>query len=178
MRVKQLHRLFSIMVTLTITMLTIQSCSTIKALCGGYDYSYSTAFCYKGQWSQWERLRYDQNEIESITASNNDIIGIKLRDYGGNVYFEFVINNYKRGQASYTGTVSYYVNDFYPTAEELAKYKVFIKPDYRTDRTPSVKRTAKATIKVVNKGKKPATFNLWFDNIGVGIDTQNVYWTN
>lgn len=171
--------------SLLIIALTISSCSTLHALTVGYADHFSTCFCYKSQWSNWEKhyfptssysRQYDDFRISSSTASNGDIIGLSLSDSGGNVYYSFRINNYTPGQKQFTGTVEYYVNDNYPTAEALAKANHFVRPNYRTDQTPSVKRTARATIKIVNDEKKPQVFNIWYDNIGVGFSVRNVYW--
>lgn len=118
---------------------------------------------------------YDNN-ISCSRSLENHIIGLSMKDSGGNVYWSFIITNYEKGRKNCTGIVEYYVNDTYPTAEDLAKANVFVKPDYRTDKTPSVKRTAKASINIVNEEKKPAVFNVWYDNIGVGISVRDVLW--
>lgn len=166
------------------TLLSITSCSIIKGLAGGYADHFSTCFYYKGQWSSWENhyfpssymREYDDWKIYALRSSENHIIGLDLRDSGGNTYFSFRITDYVKGKKDCNGTVEYYVNDAYPTAEALAKSNFFVKPDYRTDITPSVKRTARARIKIVNDGSKPEVFNLWYDNIGVGISVRDVHW--
>ena len=166
-----------ILLSLILTTLVISSCSTLHALTVGYADHFSTCFCYKGQWSSWDKHYFpDYMRISSSTYSNGDIIGLSLSDSGGNVYYKFRINNYTPGQKEFTGTVEYYVNDSFPTAEALAKANYFVRPNYRTDQTPSVKRTARATIKIVNDEKKPQVFNIWYDNIGVGFSVRNVYW--
>ena len=150
-----------------------------------YADHYSTAFCYKGQWASWENHYFpsssyskeSDNWKSSCTySSEKDIIGLTLKDSGGNTYYSFKITNYSRGKGTYTGTVEYYVNDTKPTAEAVARANTFLRPNLRYDTTPSVKRTARATIKIVNDEKKPAVFNLWYDNIGVGFSVRNVYW--
>jgi hypothetical protein len=153
------------------------SCSVVKASFGGYSDYFSTSFCYKGQWSSWEAHYIPDYHVHSAKANNGDIIGLRLSDSGGNTYFSFLITDYERGKKVCEGTVTYYVNDTYPNAEALAKANTFVIPNYRRDETPSVKRTATATIKIVNNGRKPATFNIWYDDIGVGFDVQNVYWS-
>ncbi len=164
------------MVAIIILALQVTSCSLFHATFVGYSDCYRTRFCYKGQWSDWfeHYLRY--SKISSHTASNGDIIGVSLEDDGGNVYFKFIITDYEPGKKSCVGVVEYYVNDSYPTAEALARANKFVKPDYRYDTTPSVKRTTKATIEIVNNGSKPDTFNIWYDHIGIGISVANIYW--
>ena len=173
-----------LLISLAIISFAVSSCSSLKGAFGGYADGFSTCFCYKGQWSTWEKhyfpssyLReYNDWQISCTYGPGKHIIGLQLKSSGGNEYFSFLISDYQSGKKDCTGTVEYYVNDTYPTAEALARANHFVKPNYRTDITPSVKRTAKARIKIVNNGSKPATFNLWFDNIGIGIDVQNVYW--
>ena len=173
-----------ILTALILTSLSITSCSMMKGLAGGYADHFSTCFCYKGQWSSWENhyfpssymREYDDWRISCSYSPEKDIIGLSLSDSGGNTYWSFRITNYSKGKKDCIGTVEYYVNDSYPTAEALAKANYFVKPNYRVDQTPSVKRTARATFKIVNKESKPAVFNLWYDNIGVGISVRDVYW--
>lgn len=170
---------------LVLMMIATASCSLIKGTFGGYTDHFSTAFCYRGQWSPWQehyfpRYSFDKSiddmRIECSNSPNGHIIGLKLSDRGGNAYFEFKITDYVKGKKSCTGTIEYYVNDKYPTAEAFAKDNEFVRPNHRTDITPSVKRTTKAAINIVNGERSPAVFNVWFDNIGVGFDVRNVYW--
>lgn len=164
------------LISLAITAFSISSCSILHALTVGYANYYSTAFCYKGQWSQWDTNYLEYGNVQRHSASNGDIIGLNLLDRSGNVYYRFMITDYVRGQKEYTGYVEYYVNDHRPTAEDIARLNNFVIPDYRTDKTPSVKRTAKARIVVVNDGRRPEVFNLWYDNIGVAISVRNIHW--
>lgn len=164
------------MVSIIILALLVTSCSLFHSFFVGYSDYYSTCFCYKGQWSAWQENYFSYAKISSHTAPNGDIIGVNLEDNGGNVYFKFIITDYEPGKKSCVGIVEYYVNDTYPTAEDIARAKQFVKPDYRYDTTPSVKRTTKATIKIVNNRRKPDTFNIWYDHIGVGISVANICW--
>lgn len=174
-------RVFSMIISSIVIIGSVSSCGILRT----YADHYSTSFCYKGQWSSWENhyfptssyMRdYDDWRIYSIESPEKDIIGLRLEDRGGNTYYGFKITNYTRGKGTYEGIVEYYVNDTYPTAEALARANTFIIPNFRTDETPSVKRKARATIKIINEEKKPAVFNIWYDNIGVGFDVRNVYW--
>ena len=171
-----------IILLLFLTAAAISSCSVIKGVLGGYSDHFSTAFCYRSLWSPWQQHRfyssgttYDQMRINSSNSKEGHIIGLSLCDSMDNTFFKFIITDYVKGKKYCTGTVEYYVNDKFPTAEDLAKSNVFVIPNYR-DITPSVKRTTNAKINIVNEGRTPSVFNIWFDNIGVGIDVRNIYW--
>lgn len=142
------------------------------------------AFCYKGEWSSWMNAYCE-------VAAYTDGSGVVLKTSGGREYFTLQIDNFvppskdvvKRSKKNnqwfeYTGTVTYYVSDTYPTALELAKQNVLLKPNPRTDITPVVKRTARATIRVAPFKKAPACYNVWFDDIGIGIDIQGFSFGN
>lgn len=168
----------SLCLSLVLTLLNVTSCSTIKGTFGYYTDHYSTAFCYKGQWSNWEQWYFSLSStpnIYEITSEEKHIIGLALKDSGDNQFFSFKITNYTPGKKDFIGTVSYYVNDQYPDAEKLARYNHFVIPNHRTDTTPSVERTAEAKIKIINDGA-PAVFNIWFDDIGIAFDVRRVYW--
>ena len=71
--------------SLVLTLLNLTSCSTIKGAFGYYTDHYSTAFCYKGQWSDWQRWTFGYHstpKIYSITSDENHIIGLRLLDSG------------------------------------------------------------------------------------------------
>lgn len=141
---------------------------------------WSEAFLYKGDWSSWQKT---YGEISHYV----DDSGIILKTPGGQTYFSFQITNYtpptkaqikehlKSGEwYEYRGYVEYSVNDAYPTAEELAKASRFVIPNPRTDKTPTVQRRTSCTIKIAPYKKLPACYNVYFDNIGVGIDIQGM----
>lgn len=129
------------------------------------------------QWSRWEKHYLSYNNIScEYFPSTKDIVSLTLNDGAGNSYFSFTITNYQRGMKHCEGIVEYYTNRTYPNAEAIAKSNHFVIPNYRTDVEPARKKTARAKINIVNKGRKPETFNIWFDNIGIAIDVQNIYW--
>lgn len=171
--IKGIKNIALVLMSLSIITFSISSCGTAKKMVyknDGYDNYYATSFCYRGQWSTWKKWPFSYNKMVIYLYSNGDAIGLALKDNGGNIYYRFMIDNYSPKGKEFTGTVEYYVNDNYPTAEALAKANHFVVPDYRTDKTPSVKREAKATIKIVNNEEQPAVFNIWYDNIGVAFD--------
>lgn len=155
----------------------------------------SIAFAYKGDWSSWMPIcgsgldwnssRWGGDEL-SISRYTN-MSGIILKSAGGREIFSFQITNFrlpdkkerkaheKSGQwFSFYGTVDYYVNDEYPTAEALAKGNCLVIPNPRTDKTPSVKRHTVCEIRIAPFKKDPQVWNLFFDGIGIGISTQGL----
>lgn len=96
----------------------------------------------------------------------------------------------------YSGNVEYYVCDVYPTIKDC--FKQFGRPLFKSDLETTeyneklsvlratrirqqgsfvvkglTKRTADATIKIApysHKTLKPRVYNIWFDNVGFGID--------
>ena len=137
-------------------------------------------YCYKGEWSSWE-------SFDTYISRNNDGSMYELKTPGGRTFFAFYMNNFlpptrreiiARQESDtwyvYNGSVEYYVNDRYPTAETLAKACTLVQPNPRKDVTPNVQRTCSATIKVQPYKKTPEVFNIWFDNIGIGVDISNI----
>lgn len=104
----------------------------------------------------------------------------------------------------YTGTVEYYVCDVYPTIKDC--FKQFGRPLMKSDLESSeyssklsvlratrirqqgnfvtkglTKRTAKAKIRIAPysyKSLKPMVYNIWFENVGFGIDLNRSYFEN
>lgn len=77
----------------------------------------------------------------------------------------------------YSGTVEYYVTENYPTIAAILK--AFDFPYFNCNSgspgNPCVKRTANAIIKIAPYKKRPQCYNIYFDDIGVGIDMENSY---
>lgn len=164
-------------------LLLIFSFSSCSWLFWGNSYTtyknyYEVCFNYRNSWSSWEG-GYDGIYAHHI---GKNITGLQLQTRGKIIYFDFNINNYKEPTKKeikkhlkngewyeYKGVVSYYVSDSYPTASQLAKYSRFVRPDPRTDKTPTVMRTTEAIIKIQPYKKHPTCFNVYFDDIGVGI---------
>lgn len=155
----------------------------------------SIAFSYKGDWCSWMPIggsgldwnssRWGGDELR--ISRYTDMSGIILKSAGGREILSFRITNFrlpdkkeikaheKSGQwFSFYGTVDYYVNDEYPTAEALAKGNCLVIPNLRTDKTPSVKRHAFCEIRIAPFKKEPQVWNIFFDGIGIGISTQGL----
>lgn len=157
-------------------------------------YAQMISFCYKGAWSDWnpdpnlysskESILREFNfwegkihctpDYRSISLEKNGVTYFKVTiDYGIKIPPKKVRKEHlKTGEwYVYSGTVEYYVNDTYPTAQEIARRNWLPKPNPRTDITPFVKRTCTdAVIKIQPYKKRPECYNIWFDGIGVAID--------
>ncbi|SEA26845.1 hypothetical protein SAMN04487851_10484 [Prevotella sp. tc2-28] len=76
----------------------------------------------------------------------------------------------------YNGTVEYYVDDDRPTIRDILKNSGFVhfpalKPSIKNAR----KRSANATIKIAPYKDHPKIYNIWFEEVGVGIDLGTIY---
>lgn len=143
-------------------------------------FSQEITYCYKGSWSSW-------TSAPGNIYKYNDGSGFLLKTAGQVVFFSFEINNYNAPTKKeikehlrsntwfeYSGVVEYYVNDSYPTSEDIAKHCHLVYPDPRHDITPNVLRTCKATIKVAPYKKEPECYNIFFDGIGIGISVRGL----
>lgn len=143
------------------------------------------SFCYKNSWSPW----HSWNNL--LIYSYPKRSGIILKSRGGVTYFSFQITNYippttqqikehykKKQYFEYTGTVEYLLNEFSPTAEDIAKQSFFVQSDPRTDITPIINRRTSCIIQIAPYKKLPQLYNIWFDNIGYAIDLRNIIFSN
>ena len=176
---------------------TIFQLIAVIIICLSYECTcaQSFSFLYKDAWSGWipssyygtrEGMIADFVSLHGHIYVDSDFGGISL-EKNGVTYFKFRINYPIKKPSKkvrkehlkndewyvYKGTVEYYVNDRYPTAQEIAKNNYLVKPNPRTDITPCVKRICKdATIKIQPYKKRPSCYNIMFDGIGVAIATQ------
>ena len=151
----------------------------IAMIVGGLSIGSITAqracFNYRGEWSSW-------HSTLGNVSSNSTYSAISLKTEGGLEYFSFWISNYSEPSKDerkyheknnvwyeYTGWVEYQVNDSYPTALEFSKASQFVIPNPRYDETPTITRKAKCKIKIAPYKKHPEVYNIWFDDIGVGV---------
>lgn len=139
-------------------------------------------FNYRGDWSSW---RSCPGKISKYTDDSGLILGTS----GGTEFFKFHINYYTKPSKDelkqakktgkwlvYRGTVEYYVNDKYPTAEAFCKANTFVIPNPRYDETPNVKRETSCTIKIAPFKKHPEIYFIEFDNVAIEISIQGLKW--
>lgn len=151
-------------------------CFTISVVC----YSQKVCFSYHGDWSSWQRF-------PGKVRAYQDGSGLVLVSDSGKEYFKFHIRNFSRPSKqelknheknqqwfSYYGSVEYYVNDTYPTADALAKASCFVIPNARQDQTPSVLRCTTGEIRIYPYKNNPKTYNIFFDNIGIGLSVKGL----
>lgn len=73
--------------------------------------------------------------------------------------------------------MEYYVTENYPTIEAILRAYEF--PYFNctsgSNGNPCVKRTAHATIKIAPYKKHPECYNIYFDNVAVGISFDGVH---
>lgn len=107
-----------------------------------------------------------------------------------NYRFKFTIDNFKvpnkkqrkkdikKGEFyTYKGTVEYYTSYNFPSALSIfreAKGPAFC-PAKLNSGIPAKKITSRATIKVAPFKRLPKTYNIWYDNVALGIDLEALY---
>ncbi len=145
---------------------------------------------YDGYWGDW-------HGVSNKLYGNNSTMIIYVPEYHRSYYqFKFTIENYyvptkdekKRRLKSkewyqYNGTVEYYVTDDYPTIKDVFKKNAFpsICPAIHrieAGETPCAKRTAKATIKIEPYKDHPQVYNIWFEDVGFGINLNGLYFND
>jgi hypothetical protein len=155
----------------------------------------SLAFSYKGDWSSWIPICNPNSFGDARSWGGTalkifrytDMSGIILQSEGGKTIFSFRIANFrlpdkkerkaheKSGRwFSFSGTVEYYVNDEYPTAEVCAKDNCLVIPNAREDKTPSIKRQTSCEISIAPFKKDPQIWNIFFDGVGIGVSTRGL----
>ena len=116
-------------------------------------------------WQNPEQLFVAQELINKVKSKCCGIKEQRKSDYKLGIWYEF------------TGTVEYYICDDYPTIYDSfksSKRASFINPQ-NPDGRPTKKVTSKAKIKIAAFKDHPVCYNIWFDNVGLGIDLNNLY---
>lgn len=138
--------------------------------------------CLNGYWGAWTTLSL-------ITGSGyiNDFVLYYINVHPSQYFARITISNFtvpskdeikyhlkNRCWYEYSGTVEYYVSDAYPTIESILQkgwiYWMDMHPDGYTH---YVKRTANASIKIAPYKKEPNVVNIFFDNVGIGLQFQD-----
>ena len=180
-----MKRLF---VIITLTLLAIATKAQIRT-CAYYD-------GYWGKWKdQWlpslfssspEKFYYD------LYGNESGFIVYNKGDHPSDYVFKFQINNYVKPSKQqikdhykrndwyeYNGTVEYFVVESAPTIKEILKKWGFpIYHDWSTRNEPIAKRVANATIKIAPYKKHPELYNIWFDDVAIGIQLVYIHFAN
>lgn len=152
----------------------------------------STCSWHDGYWGEWKshttRYTYIPPSYEyDIYGNYSGFIIYKKGAHPSEYIFKFQANSYSTPDKKtikyhmknnlwyeYSGTVEYYVTESYPTI--AAVLKAFEFPYFNCNSgssgNPCVKRTANATIKIAPYKKTPKCYNIYFDNVAVGIDME------
>ncbi len=158
-----------------------------------------TCAYYDGYWGEWkdqwlpslfsstpEKMYYD------LYGNESGFIIYNKGDHPSDYIFKFQINNYvppskqqikehykRKEWFTYTGTVEYYVVESAPTIKEILKKWGFpIYHDWPTRNEPIAKRIANSTIKIAPYQKHPELYNIWFDDVAIGIQLVYVHFKN
>lgn len=156
----------------------------------------STSSWHNGYWGQWKShtTRYgygipNSNEY-SLYGNYSGFIIYKKGDHPSKYIFKFDTYGYrvpdkKERKAhlksnewyEYSGSVEYYVTESYPTINAVLNAYEFpyFNCDSGSSGNPCVKRTAQAKIKIAPYKDRPKCYNIYFDNIAVGIDMEDSY---
>lgn len=165
-----------LIITVFITFITISISAQIKR-CAYFD----------GYWSDW---KFDSQINWTIRGSYSGF-SIYPKEAGPwDPWFKFTINNFYMPDAKtrkqnvkyghwyeFTGFVEYYISDDYISAYQLFKSSrgaAFINPK-QPDGRPTKKVTSQAKIKIAPYKDHPTVYNIWYDNVGLGIDLNNIY---
>lgn len=107
--------------------------------------------------------------------------------------FKFTINNFKvpnkkqrkkdlkaKRYYEFSGTVEYYISDIYPSA--LSAFRDHKGPHLLPSKNkrgyPAKKITSKATIRVAPFKDYPRLYNIWYDNVAIGIYLNTTYFSH
>lgn len=146
-----------------------------------------TCAYFDGYWSNWQ----DAYEL-SINGSYAGFIIYDNENGPWDPYFKFTIDDFYIPDSStrkqylrnnqwyeYTGMVEYMICDQYMTARDM--FKSNKGPSFLTEKAlkevgrPGKKVRFQATIKIAPYKDHPKVYNIWYDNVGLGIDMNNIY---
>ena len=146
-----------------------------------------TTYNLDGYWGTW------RSQVSYNVYGNYSGFVLYESYHPSDYVFKFQIDSYKAPDKktikrhrknnlwyNYYGTVEYYVSEKYPTVRAMLKAKGFPFRDYGwgVAGNPRVKRTAKAKISIQPYKKYPRVYNIWFDDVAVGIDLWDVHFNN
>jgi hypothetical protein len=144
---------------------------------------------FDGYWSNWASLG-----TGTKIKGNYDGFILYLDNEGPWEYrFKFTVNNMvfpsKKQRKNdikndtwyeFTGTVEYYITDDYPSILSIFRTQkgLMFAPAKLKNGRPTKKITSRAKIKIAAFKDLPEAYNIWFDNVGVGINLNGQYFPN
>lgn len=165
-----------IIMTMILVLVCIVATAQIKTCC-----------YFDGYWSDWQY----SNSV--IRGGYNGFMIYKSSDGPWYPLFKFIINNYyipsdketRKNNITYnrwyefSGTVEYYISDDFTSAYQCFKKNGgphFVRSKYYQDLGMPVKKiTSRATIKIAPFKDHPKVYNIWFDNVALGIDLDTLH---
>lgn len=144
---------------------------------------YTCAY-FDGYWSDWEIT------AASIKGDYNGFIIYLSSEGPWNYRFKFTVDNMtfpdkkqrkkdiKNGNFYvFSGTVEYYISDDEPSVLENFRRNrgPYFVPAKLANGRPTKKITSKATIKISPFKNLPRNYNIFFDNVGFGINLNGLY---
>ena len=158
----------------------------------------STNSWHDGYWGEWKshtmRFTYSSPIYEYGLSGGKEGIAIyKKGDHPSAFFFRFAITTYfvnpdkKTKKAhikndtwyEYQGRVEYYVTEEYPDIVSILRKYEFpcFNINSGSEGNPCVKRTANATIKIAPYKDHPRVYNIYFDNVAVGISFDDIWFS-
>ena len=145
-----------------------------------------TCYYLDGYWGQWE-----EQIMFRLYGNSHSFSVYEYGTHPSEFIFRFQIHSYSTPDKKtikhhfknnlwyeYSGTVEYYVSEEYPTIRTiLRKYRFpfyggWVRPG------PCATRTAKATIRIAPYKQYPRVYNIWFDDVAVGIDLRDLHFNH
>ena len=141
---------------------------------------------FDGYWGEWKSM----GPVAKIKGNYDGFIIYLDKEGPWEYRFKFTVNNMtfpdKKQRKkdiktdtwyTFTGTVEYYISDDYPTILSAfrAKKEVTFLPAKLQSGRPTKKVTSRATIKIAPFKDLPKCYNIWFDNVGFGINLNDTY---
>ena len=144
-----------------------------------------TSSWHDGYWGRWDTQYTYQiygNYYEFVVYSSGDHPSEFIFRFHANVYQypdKKDIKYHKKNDLwyEYSGTVEYYVTEKYPSILSILRAFQFPIFSYNSgnEGNPCAKRTANAVIKIAPYKEHPKCYNIYFDDIVVGIDLNTCY---
>lgn len=143
-----------------------------------------SAAYFDGYWTSW-----GTTNDTAIYGSYEGFIVHPKSDGPWDYPFKFTINNFyvpnkkqrkkdikSKKWYSFSGTVEYYISDDFPSA--LHAFRTYKRPYFVKAKLPNGRPTKKiksrATIKVAAFKDVPTVYNIYYDNVGLAIDLNNI----
>lgn len=175
------RRLVSMIVFLV---LCLPASALEMALCANYDGSWTVWKSYNnfqitGSYKGFVLGLNDGTFLFKFTISDSSKPSSSAGSVGGYVTGVQEIPSKSKEWLEFDGTVEYYICDEYMTLysrfSKCREAQFITKSWGEANHRPVKLVKSKAKIKIAPYRKHPKVYNIWFDNVGLGIDLQDVY---